>query len=259
MVNFIYKRAIFRVREMAFISIGSVLKEKCDVIYLHSEDKEIPVDYKPEYAQYQYTYVNDLSESEDFLFSNVKKNCKYEIRRAEKEGAIFVIYHSRDKEIDRDILNKFEMTYNNMFRAKGIPLSFNRSLINKAMENGQLVVSVCYSNDDLDNKVYHAYLVDETNAILIYSTSSIWELNNKEDINRIGRFNKFLHWQDMKWFMKRNYLRYEWGGIANPQEPNGIDKFKGEFGGEICAFYNYLVSASVLGKLYIYLVKRRAK
>lgn len=41
MVDFIFNRRIFKVREMAFTSVNCIKKKKCDVIYLHSADEKV--------------------------------------------------------------------------------------------------------------------------------------------------------------------------------------------------------------------------
>lgn len=42
--------------------------------------------------QKQYTMLNLLDKAEDELLQQVKKNCKYEIRRAEREGAKYTMF-----------------------------------------------------------------------------------------------------------------------------------------------------------------------
>ena len=67
--------------------------------------------------------------------------------------------------------------------------------------------------------------------------------------------NKLLHIKDMEWFRERGYLLYDWGNIHSSQNPNGIDKFKMSFGGEIVTVYNSFVGNSLLGKLLVSLYK----
>lgn len=71
--------------------------------------------------------------------------------------------------------------------------------------------------------------------------------------------NKYLHWKDILSFKERGYSRYEWGGITDVENPNGIDRFKMEFGGEVQIYYNYIVANSLKGRLYLYLLKWREK
>lgn len=203
----------------------------------------------------QYTLVNDLNISMDEIAIGIKKNCKYEIRRAEKEEAKVTVFTDNKD----GIVDSFEQTYNAMFVAKGMSLVFNRSLVESGLFAGQLMITCCeiaaYPND----VVYHAYLVDGKSSVLMYSASPLWDNDNKEKANCIGRMNKYLHYKDIEYFKNAGYLTYEWGGIGNPDNPGGIDRFKAEFGGKVKCFCNYLIPRTLLGKVYVYLVRRRSE
>ena len=254
MVDFKFNRKIFKVREMAFTSANCINKKKCDVIYLHSSDEKVETKDDSVYAQMQYTLVNDLNISMEEISAGIKKNCKYEIRRAEKEKAKVNVYTNNKT----GVVELFEQTYNSMFVAKGMSLLFNRSLVEAGLSAGQLVITCCeiaaYPND----VVYHAYLVDGKSVVLMYSASPLWDNDNKEKAKCIGRMNKYLHFKDMEYFKDAGYSTYEWGGIGNPDNPGGIDRFKAEFGGKVKQFANYLIPCTLLGRIYVYLVRRNA-
>lgn len=259
MVDFTFKRSIFNIREMAFGSYEDIVSRKCDVVYLHSNDSDLSKAPPKSHSKLQYSLLTDLLLSEDELLTKVKKNCKYEIRRAEKEGALTLVYQEAQEFEANEVLSKFQKVYNEMFQAKDLSYSFNMELSVAGVSAKQLVVTTNSLATDPDCVVYHAYLVDGTSAVLMYSASPLWEDGDKEKANAIGRLNKHLHWKDMLWFKENGYLRYEWGGISNPDEPNGIDRFKAEFGGEVVCYANYLVPCSMLGKIYVNLVKKREK
>ena len=259
MVDFTFKRSVFRIREMAFIPYSDVFRKECDVVYLHSNDIDLSNAPAKSYSKLQHTLVNDLLLTEEEMLLKVKKNCKYEIRRAEKEGAVTCIYQDKQEFIEDEIIRKFKKVYNKMFEVKGLAGSFNENLSLEGIEAKQLIVTTNALGDDPQCTVYHAYLVDGTSAVLMYSASPLWEDGDKEKANAIGRLNKHLHWKDMLWFKENGYSRYEWGGISNPDEPNGIDRFKAEFGGELVCYVNYLIPCSLLGRIYVSLVKKREK
>lgn len=259
MVDFTFKRSIFRIREMAFAKYTDITGNNCDVVYLHSSDNDLGKAPVKAHSKLQYTLINDLLSTEEELLTNVKKNCKYEIRRAEKEGAETRIYIDKHEFISNGIIDKFKKVYNEMFKAKGLEYYFNEALTLAGIESGQLIVTTNALSDDPNCVVYHAYLVDGTSAVLMYSASPLWEDGDKEKANAIGRLNKHLHWKDMLWFKENGYSRYEWGGISNPDEPNGIDRFKLEFGGDVVCYANYLIPCSLLGRVYVNLVKKREK
>lgn len=260
MLKFKFKRSIFSVCESAFGSIKDCNQSDCDVVYMHSNDttfSEIP---KGSVAKKQATLLNDLLQNEEELLLKIKKNCKYEIRRAERENAICAFYDRETIQSGSNVIQNFCETYNNMFAVKGLSgYSFNMPLVSAGMKTGNVVITTCSDEQDARLCVYHAYLCDGESCVLMYSASPVWDSQEKEKINAIGRMNKLLHWNDMKEFKARGYSRYEWGGIADPDNPNGIDRFKMEFGGEVKQYYNYIVPRSLLGKLYVYLVNRRGK
>jgi lipid II:glycine glycyltransferase (peptidoglycan interpeptide bridge formation enzyme) len=100
-----------------------------------------------------------------------------------------------------------------------------------------------------------AFLVDGERAVQMYSTSTRFEDNSKDNTNAVGRMNRLLTWECIKYFKNKEYKIYEWGGIHSSENPNGIDKFKMEFGGEIKKFYNYTIPKSLKGAIYVWLVK----
>lgn len=257
MVKFRFRRKIFNIDEYAFCSMEDTRKFKSfsDIAYIHSNESGERKLSKGAILQQQYTLETNLNSSEEELLNKIKKNCKYEIRRSEREEVKSTVYYSDD--ITEDLIRCFEITYNRMFKTKGLGgYSFNYQLVKKASQEGQLLISTCV-NAMGENEIFHAYLCDGKHCLLMYSASPLWNNDEKEKANEIGRMNKYLHWKDILYFKEKNYTKYEWGGIANPEEPNGIDRFKMEFGGEIVQYNNYIIPQSLLGVIYTWLVRRR--
>lgn len=259
MVNYTFKRSFFDIREMAFVCSNSpnVLNAKhCDIINLHSTDKEINKNlYAHTYKQY--TLVSDLSLSKEEIFSSFTKTYQNEIRRCTRENIEYHYYWDFSKEV----LDDFQIVYNNMFRDKNIKKVFNYNLIQEGLRNNQIVISKATSPDYANSVVYHAYLFDGSNADLIYSASPLLdESNTKEQINQIGRMNKGLHYSDLC-ILKDNGIKYlDWGGIGGkPEIVSGIGRFKAGFGGEMTFFINYTIATSLKGKLYLGLMKAKEK
>lgn len=107
------------------------------------------------------------------MLAKVKKNCKYEIRRAEKEGAITCIYRDKHALKANEVINKFKKVYNEMFKAKDLEYYFNEDLFLAGIEAKQLVVTTNTLSNIPDCVVCHAYLVDGTSAVLMYSASPL--------------------------------------------------------------------------------------
>jgi len=58
----------------------------------------------------------------------------------------------------------------------------------------------------------------------------------------VGRANRFLHYEDIRYFKEHGYETYDLGGYAkDTQDPKlqGINVFKESFGGTIVEQYNY--------------------
>lgn len=261
MVKFDYGRMGLTIREMAFGTMGDVQQKGCDVVYMHSNDTD-RVNVEKHISgrmirQEQYTLVNDLSQEENVLYDKITKNYRYEIRRAQKEGTVCETIDKKSKDLD-NILAEFKDIYETMFSSKGMRNKFNESLVRNGIKAENILITKATNPNNSKCVVYHAYLVDGENAMLMYSASTLATSVEKEEVNLIGWMNKFLHWYDMKQFKDAGLKKYEWGGIGNKENPSGIAKFKMCFGGETVKYYNYLYAASLLGGVYVYFIKRRS-
>ncbi len=116
------------------LEIWNNLDRSCVVCRLnstadHSEFYDNNVSRIAEYCicggikRHQATLVSDSSLPEDELKSRIKKNTRYEIRRAKRDGVFTKQYES--KELPEDLLRSFVVTYNEMYKSKGIKQSFN--------------------------------------------------------------------------------------------------------------------------------------
>ena len=97
--------------------------------------------------------------------------------------------------------------------------------------------------------VYHVYFCGGEESCLCYSVSNYRDDSSKR--NLAGRMNKLLHVKDMQWFKDKGYSLYDWGNISSSDTPNGIDKFKMSFGGDVVTLYNSFVGNSIKGKLLL--------
>ena len=125
-------------------------------------------------------------------------------------------------------------------------------LIGYALSN-RLIVS-CASIDG-KTVVYHSYIFDDKNCRLLHSCSD-FRTGDSSERNSIGRANKYLHWMDILSFKREGLIKYDWGGVASFEKPNGIDMFKEAFGGDRISYYNIYVPKTIRRKLYIIVVKK---
>ena len=193
----------------------------------------------------QHTLITDLTEEEESIYKRIRKNYRYEIRYIEKEDVQLQLYTASDMNKNRELFSKFIVTYNQMYSSKGMNVRFNRPLVEEYMKNNAICFSIgFYKGEPL---VFHSYIIDEYNVRFFYSALPFRE--KKEMSTIIGQMNKALHWFDIKSFRKMGISQYDWGGIANPENPNGIDLFKIGFGGQNRSYYNTIKGVSIKGRI----------
>jgi lipid II:glycine glycyltransferase (peptidoglycan interpeptide bridge formation enzyme) len=260
MVDFSFKRKGIKFREVMFAVPGVLEFNDEDVLLLHgSENNKIENNIKIKNkmknirVDHQYTLISNLLCEEDKLWSLLNKNYRNEIKRAKKEGIVTKSFVGQQAINQSGLLDTFEGMYNKMFESKGMGNRLNRIYVEAALKANQMTLTCAYYNDQI--LVIHAYVNDSKNALLLYSTSLLWEEDNKELGKKIGWSNKLLHWDDMNAFKKNGLYTYEWGGIQSCNDPNGIDKFKMGFGGSVVQYDNYIIARTLLGALYILLIK----
>ena len=218
-----------------------------DIIFIHDSDKKDDLNDCYYLKRVQKTVISDLTKDIEVLQKDINKNYRYEIRRAEKENILTTIFFSKDMKKDSSIIDKLALYYEEMFSSKDIKSSFNRKLVEKYIEADCFMVSVAKNgNNEL---VFHSYIVDKNTTRLLYSCSLF--RSHGVDKNLVGRANKYLHWCDIKYFKEHGYEIYDWGGITSFEKPNGIDKFKMEFGGKYVVHYNYIIGVSRIGKIIL--------
>lgn len=260
MVDFEYKRFGLKFRQIMFSEKGDADFAKEDVCIFHGGDNNNYTDNEKlrrnvgVRLDHQLTLLTDLSISEEALFSSFKKNCKYEIRRADREGISAEFFCGEDAAKKTALLDSFEQTYNVMFSSKNMPNRLNRNYVENALKKNYMTISCAsYRGNPI---VYHAYVIDSNNALLLYSASILWT-DSAIDSKLVGWANKRLHWEDMLFFKHAGISRYEWGGISSVDTPNGIDRFKMEFSGTVVQYDNCLIANSILGAAYVGALKIR--
>lgn len=208
-----------------------------------------PSESKNAYNELSYTPISDLTLSEENLLMAVRKTVRNEIRRAEKDNLSLYHFDSEDIKNNPESVEEFELAY------KKFAADLNNEMVSSAYSRekiNQYLDAKCFfltetKKDSLS--VYHAYVYDEDEAVLIYSVSDFRD--DSVDRNLAGRANKYLHYQDMLMFKRMGLQVYDWGNISDPEEPNGIDNFKLSFGGTVTKKYNILIGCSFIGRILV--------
>ena len=246
MVKCKYKKKGINIEHIWFLNqqeIGNI--ETKGIVFCHAlKHKE-----KKGINKLQNSLIADLSLDEDELFQQIRKNDRYEIRRAKKEGVECIAFSSEKIKEHFDLLDEFEQVYNQMFRDKHMSVKFNRRQIETYINEKAMYFTIAY----YENKpyVFHSYIYDKIsqNVRLYYSCSAF--RSEKEVANMIARMNKLLHWHDLCRFKEEGIVNYDWGGITNPENPNGIDQFKLGFGGKLVTYWNVITSNNICMRLLL--------
>lgn len=202
-----------------------------------------------------HTLSNDLLLPEEELYSGIQKNVRYEIRKNEKEPMEIRVLEAQELLRSPERLEELEAMYEALYRSKGMKQKLNHEQLLCYAETGALILTEILSQERI--LVIHSYLTDGEQTRLLHSVSEFRD--GDCDANLVARANKRLHWEDMKLFKERGVSMYDWGGISDPDHPNGIDAFKMKFGGQPLTYYNVLKGITVLGKLGIRVMKLKNK
>ncbi len=238
----VYRKRGLRIAHLWFLNnYKELAKIEADIIFIHgSHLKKHPA--LDAVVSSQNTLISSLCESE--LSSRFSRDTRRHIRRAEEDPILVSHYDSRELTRNPELVKEFGNAYETMFEQKGRRVRFNFDLVKAYIAMDMLVVSVASYADQ--NIVFHSYIVSEKTVRALHSVSIFRE--GSVDPRIIGRANKYLHYQDMVYFQEQGKTSYDWGGISNFDNPNGIDKFKLEFGGQKQTYSNIILGHSILGK-----------
>ena len=235
MIDVIYQKKFLKVNQIWYPgkrTVESLLKEKrkADILFVHGAPIEETNGSFRGWQEY-HTCRNDLTISEEDMLANINKAVKYQFRRSEKDNIEIAFYTKEDIEKNPQLIETFRDIYERMYRSKGSDTKLNVTAIERYLAVDGIVFS----------------------ARLLHSASCFRE--ESADQSMIGRANKRLHWEDIKYFKQKGLLRYDWGGISDFENPNGIDEFKLKFGGEKITYYNIFAGNTVLGKAAVLAMK----
>lgn len=223
------KKVIERIREVAieekcvFVRIRPQLRATSENLALM---KDLGLKQSPMHLAAEHTVIMDLTKSEDEILAGMRRQTRYEVRRAEKLGIkvtsdnteeIFKDFHKTQAETARR--QNFIPPDMPTLEAEREAFSDNIKIYTAKAEDGAVIAYGLIIKDGREGDYYEA---------------ASTELNRKMP----GAYA--LLWQAMKDLKKEGYQRFNLWGIAPKNQPNhryaGVTTFKTGFGGEIVEF-----------------------
>lgn len=203
------------------------------------------------------TLISDLTESEEEIVARFSKNCRYEVRRAEKENVkadIRIGSSLTQKEID-----EFCDFFVEFWASKGVEYksvdSLKSELAQYAAQNAFAITCASIGGKKI---VYHTYVIDDVSVRLFHS-ASLYREDNEVPQKIVGMANRFLHKADMMYFKTAGKKQYDWGGAGTTEEVIHITEFKKSFGGTPHTFYNGQEIRGILPQLAYWYLKWRSQ
>jgi len=189
------------------------------------------------------TSIIDLTRDLDAIWADMdKKSTQYEIRRAEREGCSIQV----NKHFD-----EFYRLNQSLQRNKGITPSLGTGISLPCMKSYGTLFTAENGGEMLGG---HLYLEDARHIRLWFSASRRLDVD-RETAALIGRANRRLHWEAMKYARAKGIAEFDWGGLwpeavaAEDTLKRNINSFKRSFGGVTVTGCNYSKAYSRLLRL----------
>ena len=202
------------------------------------------------------TILINLSRHEDDLWSEASKDTKYEIRRAERDGAQMRIA----PQDDREMLEQFSLVYRELEIRKSLPSLDHARL--KRLHEGQALIISTGSPKNGSPLSWHVYVAVGARVRLLHSVSRLLDSGGSAARQEVGRINRMHHWRDILHFRSRGFEFYDFGGwVGKDGDPilRSISAFKEGFGGQVVDCYSSVVPRTLWGRLSIFFHARLAR
>ena len=180
----------------------------------------------PMHLAAEHTVMIDLTKSEDELLANMRRQTRYEVRRATKQGI------KKNKNNDEAIFKEFRKVQAETAKRQGfIPPNLKTLIAEKEAFGENIAIYVARTTDG--EPIAYGMIIKNGKEGDYYEAAST-PLNRKMP----GAYA--LLWQVMKSLKSEGYERFNLWGIAPAGQPNhryaGVTTFKTGFGGEVVEY-----------------------
>lgn len=205
--SYVKRRAIYtQVRNMNDMDFA--IRTFADAGYKHEEHLNNHVDLR-----------RDMEE----LWNDVHKQKRYEVKRAEREGLVFVpIANAADMEESYKLLKKIYTR----IKLPLFPYAVFENAFNILSPKGMACFWAAYSESKL---VATMYTLCYRGRIYNYFAGS-------DTLHSYKFPNSMIAWQVMMWGKEKGMTLFDWGGAGKPGIPYGVRDFKSKFGGQMMNF-----------------------
>lgn len=215
--------------------VETAKKEKCVFVrmrpQLSANDKNLKLLEKlglkksPMHLAAEHTVMIDLTKSEEELLANMRRQTRYEVRRADKVG--IKVSSSNDEKVFEEF---HKVQAETAKRQNFVPPSLKTLMAEREAFGKDIVI---YKATLEDEPVAYGLIIKNGLEADYYEAASTL-LNRKMP----GAYA--LLWQAMKDLKAEDYKRFNLWGIAPADQPNhryaGVTTFKTGFGGEVVEF-----------------------
>lgn len=174
----------------------------------------------------QLNFLIDLKRPPEMILSDLKRDKKRGIKKADKLGLDFKIV---------DSISEVECFYKILletYRKAGIPLAdktYFLSMFDQLCKKDEAKLFIAKINDDIIAGRF----------ILCYKTTILdWYAGAKSAALSYYP-NDFLVWCVLKWGAENRYHVFDFGDAGNPNKEYGVREFKKQFGGQLVNFGRY--------------------
>ena len=174
----------------------------------------------------EHTVIIDLTKSEDELLANMRRQTRYEVRRAGKQG--ITVEKSRSEEIFKE----FRKVQAETAKRQGfVPPNLKTLMAEREAFDDKIAIYVAKTDDG--KPIAYGMIIKDGKEGDYYEAAST-------DLHRKMPGAYALLWQTMKDLKAEGYERFNLWGIAPPGQPNhryaGVTTFKTGFGGEVVEY-----------------------
>ena len=221
----------------AFEKIAEIAKrEKCVFVRVRPQLLNTPENLQlltdlglkksPMHLAAEHTVIIDLTKPEDELLANMRRQTRYEVRRAAKQGITV------EKSQSEEIFKEFRKVQAATAKRQGfVPPNLKTLMAEREAFGDNIAIYVAKTNDG--KPIAYGMIIKDGKEGDYYEAAST-ELNRKMP----GAYA--LLWQAMKDLKAEGYERFNLWGIAPAGQPNhryaGVTTFKTGFGGEVVEY-----------------------